>query len=122
MSYVYAMTNQMFKDHGVFRMFKIGMTTTDPFTRARELYTTGVPHPFRVIWYHQCVDPKWYEEQLHTIFKDKRYNRKREFFYLPYEGIKEHLDGLAEELDNKFENYEWNRELDRFDSPFFAGA
>ena len=69
MGFVYALYNPSFKtkklDAFTFFPIKIGMTTSDPWTRAKELHTTGVLSPFEVLWYDEVPYPKWFEKELH---------------------------------------------------------
>lgn len=72
--YVYVLSNPSMPG-----LLKIGRSEADPQIRAAQLYTTGVPEPFRIefVWY--CDDHEAVEKELHESFAD---NRKpgREFF------------------------------------------
>lgn len=100
--YVYVMDNPAFrtlpsKDLSTARyLFKIGCTTKHPHRRAEELYTTGLPFPFEVIWYRQVTDIKAYEKFFHKMLSNVRCNERREFFWLNVDGIHEYLDDLCD--------------------------
>jgi hypothetical protein len=61
-------------------MVKIGKTDRHPNDRARELTTTGTPHPFVAAYWRIVPDPATAEIQLHRLFDQYRANQKREFF------------------------------------------
>ena len=63
-------------------LVKIGHAKTAEGVKSRlsQLYTTGVPVPFKCEFAMQVNDaPKW-EQRLHKIFRDARVNSRREFF------------------------------------------
>lgn len=61
---------------------KIGSTTRNPFTRAKELQTTGVPHPFVVVAAVRVSNASAVEKAVHRELarRDLRINGDREFF------------------------------------------
>ena len=61
-------------------LVKIGITGSDPSSRADQLYTTGVPVPFTVEFAGEVPNPRPVEQALHNAFRDHRINPKREFF------------------------------------------
>lgn len=62
-------------------IYKIGMTTTSPDVRAKELSSaTGVPYPFKVEAAFHCDDPSGSESSIHESLSDYRINDSREFF------------------------------------------
>ncbi|MDQ2256451.1 GIY-YIG nuclease family protein [Enterobacter soli] len=69
-------------------IYKIGMTTTSPEVRARELSSaTGVPAPFNVeaaFYSHSPIDS---EKEVHEALSEWRVNESREFFQLDLEEI-----------------------------------
>ncbi len=75
--YVYALQNASFPG-----ILKIGMTLRNPFERASELHTTGVPTPFFVAFCVFVPDAVRLERTLHTHFAAHRINANREFFKL----------------------------------------
>jgi len=73
--YIYVLSNAAMPG-----LLKIGQTRRDPFQRARELQTTGVPFPFRVEAAVRVGDPAEVERRLHKRFSDVRQTVGREFF------------------------------------------
>lgn len=61
-------------------LIKIGSTEKVAHERAEELYTTGVPTPFEVVYSIPSEYPKSLEDILHKKFKQYRINKDREFF------------------------------------------
>ena len=59
---------------------KIGRTRDQTRERARQLYSTGVPREFIVLWQEFVHDSDKVEQEIHERFKDLRVNPKREFF------------------------------------------
>jgi len=85
--WLYCLSNVAF----ILSLFKIGETSGTPEKRAKELYTTGVPSPYKVEFAKYVPDRKKAERYIHKILSklDKRYNPKREFFQVPLEVIKD---------------------------------
>lgn len=75
---VYILANPSYRS-GV---FKIGLTTREISVRMRELFTTGVPTPFIKCIILETDDCKQLEAALHSEFKSKRINNRREWFDL----------------------------------------
>jgi hypothetical protein len=62
-------------------LVKIGMTDEqDANARIGQLYTTGVPLPFEVLYACRVDNPAEVELALHVAFAPQRLNPKREFF------------------------------------------
>lgn len=62
-------------------LVKIGRTDSDdPATRVAQLYSTGVPVPFDLVYAGRVADSGRVEQVLHNAFRDRRVNPKREFF------------------------------------------
>ena len=62
-------------------IYKVGMTTTSPETRAKELSSAkGVPVPFEIVAAFHCDDPSQSEKAAHAELADFRINESREFF------------------------------------------
>jgi hypothetical protein len=59
---------------------KIGRTRDQTKTRARQLYSTGVPKEFIVLWQEVVHHSDKVEQEVHERFKDLRVNPRREFF------------------------------------------
>jgi T5orf172 domain len=75
--YIYCLSNPSFQG-----LFKVGITRNDPKTRARQLYTTGVPTPFKIEFAKRVKLPEKKENSVHDILGDYGYrlNSNREFF------------------------------------------
>ena len=61
-------------------LIKIGSTQKTAYERAEELYTTGVPTPFKVAYSIPSEYPETLEDILHKRFKQYRITKNREFF------------------------------------------
>lgn len=67
-------------------IFKIGLTTRDSKTRAKELSsTTGTPDKFLIANEWKVIDCVLAEKLIHQKLDDYRVNEKREFFKLDYQ-------------------------------------
>ncbi|WP_084474722.1 GIY-YIG nuclease family protein [Deinococcus pimensis] len=86
--YIYVLSNPAFPG-----VLKIGKTRNDPFDRARQLHSTGVPVPFRVEAAVRVMDMSLVERELHAHFHDTRLSNNREFFRAD---LKEVLSRLIE--------------------------
>lgn len=75
--YVYCMTNPYMP-----KLVKVGFTRNDPYERAKQLYTTGVPCEFHVDFAKKVADCELREKQLHVLLAKyySRVNESREFF------------------------------------------
>jgi hypothetical protein len=73
--YVYILTNSAMPG-----IVKIGSTKLSPEARARQLSTTGVPAPFRVIAYQKVEDELRVERELQSLFSKQRVHPRREFY------------------------------------------
>jgi len=58
--WVYVITNPAFKD-----LVKIGYTSKDPWIRAKELESTGMPYQYKVEYEVFCSNPKSIEQRAH---------------------------------------------------------
>ena len=74
--FIYIMSNPSFNDERI----KIGISVSDPTQRKKELYSTGVPEPFKVEYYALVEDYENIEKVVHQELIDKRPNKNREFF------------------------------------------
>lgn len=74
------MKNSSFREEN---MLKIGRTTRTAVRRARELYTTGLPEAFNVVYEEDVPDCVLAEKLIHEKLKQYRIKQKREFFCLP---------------------------------------
>jgi hypothetical protein len=67
-------------------LLKIGKSDRDPTGfRAAELYTTGVPHPFKVEYFAYVEEHHTLERKIHSILSTRRPNSNREFFTVSIE-------------------------------------
>lgn len=67
--YIYALINPSFEG-----LVKVGRTTRDPESRARELSSaSGVPTPFLVAYDIYTEDCSSVEEYLHALLKEQGY-------------------------------------------------
>lgn len=74
--YVYILTNEAFPKY-----VKIGMTQRHPIDRLSEINgETGVPSPFKLIFYSRCYDSKQIEQLVHKEFEKYRIHNRKEFF------------------------------------------
>ena len=75
--YIYVLSNAAMPG-----LLKIGRTDRQPELRARELRTTGVPHPFVLEHYVEVEDSARAEKQLHELLQSRgaRMSTDREFF------------------------------------------
>ena len=74
---VYVLTNPAMPD-----LVKIGITSADVESRMGQLYSTGVPTPFKCEYAVKLPNGVDVEVALHAAFRDKRVNPKREFFQI----------------------------------------
>ena len=75
---VYALTNAAMPG-----LIKIGKTTQEDISiRMGQLYSTGVPVPFKCIYAVQVEDCSTVESALHVAFGPYRINPSREFFQI----------------------------------------
>ena len=75
--YIYILSNTAMPG-----LLKIGRTNRQPELRARELRTTGVPHPFVLEHYVEVENSALAEKQLHQLLQKQgaRISTDREFF------------------------------------------
>ena len=93
-------------------LVKIGFSTRDPSLRIKELDGTGIPTPFRTIYWALVEEPDAIEKSLHEHLKHYRVSEQREFFKISELGaIKlalEFIDqkGIEVKLEFKIDSYE----------------
>jgi T5orf172 domain len=73
--FVYVMTNPAIPD-----MIKVGYTRLLPEDRASDLFTTGVPEPFEVVYRRLTSRPLAVESETHSLLSASRWSKDREFF------------------------------------------
>ena len=109
---IYVLTNEAMPG-----LVKIGITGSDPSSRADQLYTTGVPVPFTVEFAGEVPNPRPVEQALHNAFRDHRINPKREFFEIepdqPIEmlrafGVVDVTSTVSQEIDSSASESERN--------------
>ena len=61
-------------------ILKIGMTERHPNERMKELQTSGVPTPFKIVVAYFCHNCEELEQCLHHVLKSYRVASNREFF------------------------------------------
>lgn len=66
-------------------LYKIGMTTKDPFERVKSLNTTGVAHQLHLKKYYIVTDSHVAEKLIHESLKNWRIRSDREFFSINLE-------------------------------------
>jgi hypothetical protein len=84
--YVYILSNPSYGN-----LFKVGMTTKDPYERAEELSElTAVPTPFKVEYSAYVEDCSVTEALTHKLLQERGYRitENREFFNAPLKEIK----------------------------------
>mgnify|MGYP001077762387 CR=1 FL=1 len=94
--YVYVLSNKAMPN-----LYKIGYTTVNPNTRAKNLYTTGVPLHFIVEKSYVCHNCRLFEQWMHKLFRNHRLNNRREFFRVPLQiiiDVGNHLEIIMKEI------------------------
>ena len=74
--YVYCLSNTSFSPD----ILKIGWTRHNPAYRANQLYTTGLPTPFKIEFLILTHEGKSLEGRIHDYFSRCRVSGSREFF------------------------------------------
>jgi hypothetical protein len=93
--YVYCLSNESMPG-----ILKVGMTERTPEERIKELFTTGVPSPFKIEFAKKVKDPKSKEASLHILleqYTDRIYTR-REFFRVSPEKVRKFFDLMDGEM------------------------
>lgn len=94
--YIYIMRNASHdKD-----IFKVGLTRRETETRAKELYSTGVPDKYLVAEEFMTADCVLAEMLIHRKLEKYRLNDKREFFKTQYSIIRKVVDEIVNEVNN----------------------
>jgi len=70
-------------------ILKVGMTDRTPEVRAVELFSTGVPTPFKIEFSKKVLNPLQKETTIHKLLLKERINPRREFFRVSLEKVKE---------------------------------
>lgn len=112
--FVYVMSNPSF----IGSTLKIGMSERDPTVfRSDELYSTGVPQPFKVEYFAFVESPMELERKVHRLLDQYRPNANREFFEcdlsLAIETIRENATIKYEELFAELDPLKIKAETDK---------
>jgi len=93
--YIYCFSNPSMPN-----ILKIGMTERTPEERVKELFTTGVPLPFKIEFAKSVKDPKGKESTLHLLLEQytERINPRREFFRVSPEEVRKFFDLMDGEM------------------------
>jgi len=98
--YVYVLVNK-----SVPNMVKIGMTTSTPDQRARQISAaTGVPTPWIPVYSFQCYRSDLLEEEIHQYFSAYRVNTHREMFAIDSHTAQK----VIEDLGYKYSSAMWD--------------
>lgn len=81
--YCYVLANPSFREN----VHKVGLTERTLSERTKELFTTGVPTPFSVETSWHVRNCRVFEFLMHTLFREHRVNKKREFFEVPLQSL-----------------------------------
>lgn len=94
--YIYALANDSMPG-----FFKIGMTYRNPFNRAKELHTTGIPTPFYVVLAQYTLKPEVDEEAVHSKLAGlgKRVSENREFFEVDFKTLLQTFYSVASDIE-----------------------
>ena len=92
--YVYIASNPSYQEN----LVKIG-SSNKPNIRMKQLYSTGVPEPFSIVYLLRCYDNthEKVEKEIHDKFDSCRTNPRREFFFLP----RRQMEELREVLEDQ---------------------
>ena len=103
--YIYILENDSLKD-----MVKIGSTTRDVETRAKELSSSsGVPTPYKIAYKEYVNESADLEKVLHHIFSEYRVSKNREFFRIQ---AKEVISAIQKLKNNKKYIYNFHHCID----------
>ena len=89
--YVYCLSNTSFCPN----ILKVGWTRHNPAYRANQLYTTGIPTPFKIEFLILTNQGKCLESRIHSYLSRCRISGSREFFNIS-------VSDLRDILKNKF--------------------
>ena len=107
-----------FSNESMPHILKIGMTMRDPEERPRELFTTGVPLPFKIEFAKKVKDPKKKEKSIHTLLSQytERIHPRREFFKVSPEEVKVFFDLIdGDEWFSRIKNEGYDDDVDIID-------
>ena len=98
-SYIYVLYN-----HSIPGLYKVGWTERTPSERAKELSTTGLPEPFRVVFQQKTNLTMDIEKKIHKNLDIFRHRGNREFFKTDLTTIKEAIKETLKSSDIYDEN------------------
>ena len=93
-SYIYVLYN-----HSIPGLYKVGWTERTPSERAKELSTTGLPEPFRVVFQQKTNLTMDIEKKIHKNLDIFRHRGNREFFKTDLTTIKEAIKETLKSSD-----------------------
>lgn len=87
--YVYCLSNPEMRG-----ILKIGMTDRTPEERVKELFTSGVPSPFKIEFAKKVKNPREKEAILHQLLENyhERVYSRREFFRVSPEEVRKFFE------------------------------
>jgi hypothetical protein len=108
--YIYCLSNP-----SMIGILKIGMTERRPENRARELFSTGVPSPYKIEFAKKVINHKSKELVLHKLLAQYslRVSPNREFFKISIEEVKAFFDLIDGEEWVEFEKQ--NIDIEEFE-------
>lgn len=94
--YVYVLVNESMPN-----MVKIGMTTTTPAKRARDINkATGVPTPWVCVWSFKCYASRILEQRVHEYLGEHRVADNREMFAVDSLTAQRVIEDLGKDFTN----------------------
>lgn len=99
------MSNASFNSH----MIKIGMSLYNPKQRRIDLYTTGVPLPFKLEYYAFVKNYEEVEKKVHSRLHKYRVSESREFFNCSIDFAIENIKEIAEVI-NQLNHHEYAKQ------------
>lgn len=91
--YIYIMINAAFP-----KMVKIGKTARTPEIRAKELFRTGLPTPYEVVYDVIVTDIDLVEKMIHNALADCRVREEREFFAISIKEAIKQLETISRDF------------------------
>lgn len=76
-------------------LLKIGYSVKVPTERVAELFTTGVPEPFRLTYYCLAENAEKLETEIHRHLSEHRHRGDREFFRVELETAVQSISALC---------------------------
>jgi Meiotically Up-regulated Gene 113 (MUG113) protein len=94
--FIYIMSSQSWRDD----VYKVGFSD-DPTLRAKQLHTTGLPYPVKLVKTARVVNMRDAERDIHQALKKQGVHAKKEFFNAPISVIEQQFDRIAAKYDDK---------------------